>query len=427
MRLKWDALGFDPATLQAMADEFGRIHEDVQTGRKTRWRIYLGRRDGRVLYLSGLPTRLSATPPRFASRHAAEAVLEMMRSAIRSGENTPDEVIDAYLPSEYSKELIETHVERYVTRWRALVESSKRSPNSLLDIERWTKPGGLWGWWNGRDIRLLTNGDVEQWHAWLAVRPRKKRKGTIRGKTQANASGGFKAFLNWAATSGSSGTGQAWAVPIFPVIDKDSEVTATISPERVLAIIEAVPWDRRGIFLAQAGESVRFSAAASMQMSDVDPKTLELHWYKARKGRAIDSPVGVQKNKARVRREPWLPELRKWLEWRIETADPEAILAGRETALFWNPYAANARREWGYDAYRNVWDAACEKMGEDIAPQAGTRHSILSKLAEILPEATLQNQSMHRDRRSLAHYTVGARPDPVAMVRAIRPKTKAEK
>jgi len=211
------------------------------------------------------------------------------------------------------------------------------------------------------------------------------------------------------------------------VIDKDSEVTATISPERVLAIIEAVPWEHRGIFLAQAGESARFSAAATMQLSDIDPNTLELHWHKARKGRAIDSPVGTLKNKARVRREPWLPELREWIEWRLETADPEAVLAGRETALFWDPSAGNPRREWGYGAYRTVWNAACEKAGEDIAPQAGTRHSILSRLAEILPEATLQNQSMHKDRRSLARYTVGARPDPVAMVRAIRPETKTKK
>jgi hypothetical protein len=296
-----------------------------------------------------------------------------------------------------------------------------------IDIERWTKPGGLWSWWYGRDIRLLQNRDVEEWHAWLAVRPREKRNGTIRGKTQANASDGFRAFLNWAATSSSSGAGHAWPVPIFPVIDKDSEVTATISPERVMAIIEAIPWKQRGIFLAQAGESVRFSAAAPMQMSDIDPSTLELHWYKARKGRAIDSPVGVQKNKARVGREPWLPELRKWLEWRLETADREAILAGKETALFWNPEADNPRREWGYDSYRDTWDEACGKVGEDIAPQAGTRHSILSKLAEILPEATLQNQSMHKDRRSLAHYTVGARPDPVAMVQAIRPKKPSQK
>ena len=86
MRLKWDALGFDPATLTAMADEFGHVHEDAQPGRKTRWRIYLGKRGGRPLYLSALPTRLSAKPPRFASRRAAEVVLEMMRSAIRPGE-----------------------------------------------------------------------------------------------------------------------------------------------------------------------------------------------------------------------------------------------------------------------------------------------------------------------------------------------------
>ena len=56
------------------------------------------------------------------------------------------------------------------------------------------------------------------------------------------------------------------------------------------------------------------------------------------------------------------------------------------------------------------------------ATEAGTHHSIPSTLAEILTPTTLQVQSMHKDRRSLEHYTTGAKPDPAAMVRAIRPK-----
>ena len=47
---------------------------------------------------------------------------------------------------------------------------------------------------------------------------------------------------------------------------------------------------------------------------------------------------------------------------------------------------------------------------------------MISKLAEVLPLVVLQEQTRHRDSRSLAHYTVGAKPDPVAMVRAIRPQ-----
>ena len=62
-------------------------------------------------------------------------------------------------------------------------------------------------------------------------------------------------------------------------------------------------------------------------------------------------------------------------------------------------------------------------MGVDIPLQEGTRHTVISRLAEVLPLVVLQEQTRHRDARSLAHYTVGARPDPVAMVHAIRPRS----
>jgi hypothetical protein len=135
----------------------------------------------------------------------------------------------------------------------------------------------------------------------------------------------------------------------------------------------------------------------------------------------LDSPIGSQKNSVNVRREPWLPELRKWLEYRLALVDPEDAIAKRATALFWNPRAENPDLSFAYDAYLVAWRIACKKVGESIAPQAALRNSILSRLAEVLTPATLQAQSMHKDRRSLDHYTSGAKPDPVAMVQAIRP------
>ena len=45
----------------------------------------------------------------------------MMRSAIRAGFQTPDEVIDDYLPHEFSKELIETWVAKYLRALQALL------------------------------------------------------------------------------------------------------------------------------------------------------------------------------------------------------------------------------------------------------------------------------------------------------------------
>ena len=64
-------------------------------------------------------------------------------------------------------------------------------------------------------------------------------------------------------------------------------------------------------------------------------------------------------------------------------------------------------------------------MGEDIAAQAGSRHSMLSRLAEVLTPDALKSQSQHLGLTSLADYPVSAKPNHAAMVRAIRPSSGA--
>jgi len=95
-------------------------------------------------------------------------------------------------------------------------------------------------------------------------------------------------------------------------------------------------------------------------------------------------------------------------------------------SIFLEQGQRNAAKSWSYTAYAKCWNAACLKVGEDIAPQAGTRHSVLSRLAEVLTPDALKSQSQHRSLQSLAHYTVGAKPNHAAMVRAIRPSESRE-
>ncbi len=398
-----------------MANEFGGIYETRQKGRKPRWRIFLGKRDGRMLWISRLPSRRGTKLPPFESREQAQTLLDMMRSAIRSGGTTPDEIIDAYLPEEFSKELVETWATKYLDHWRARVSSGDKSPNTLREIERWSKAEGHWGWWWNRDARTLTNGDVEEWHRWLAARVIPETDRTLGAKTRNNISDGFRAMLRWASMSGAQGAGQAWPVPNFPHVSYSKTRTATLPVERVLKVLEAIPWERRGIFLAVAFESLRFSAGAAHLLEDYDTKTGEVFWHRGRQGQRLDAPVRGQKNNEATRRVPWAPELIRWLNWRVEQATDEDKLAGRAQSLLWDPLAHNSDKAWNYTSYRRCWNAACLKAGEDIAPQAGTRHSILSRLAEVLTPDALKGQSQHRSLQSLAHYTIGAKPNHAAM------------
>ena len=39
-----------------------------------------------------------------------------------------------------------------------------------LGLRCWAKADGFFGWWWGADVRAITAGHVEDWHAWLATR-----------------------------------------------------------------------------------------------------------------------------------------------------------------------------------------------------------------------------------------------------------------
>ena len=104
-------------------------------------------------------------------------------------------------------------------------------------------------------------------------------------------------------------------------------------------------------------------------------------------------------------REPWHPELQRWLEWRIQQTPAEKILRGAEVALFWNPTANNKAKRWTPDPAEREWRRACEKAGYDIPLQEGTRHSTLTALGATLPERVLRPFSRHRDSRSLDRYS----------------------
>ena len=66
--------------------------------------------------------------------------------------------------------------------------------------------------------------------------------------------------------------------------------------------------------------------------------------------------------------------------------------------------------------------AACKQCREKISMGEGLRHSVISALAEVLPERPLRAHTRHRDGRSLDAYAIGARPDYAALVAKVSPE-----
>jgi integrase len=286
-------------------------------------------------------------------------------------------------------------MEEYLAHFRELVAQGKRSPTTLREIERYAKPEGKgsvggFSYWYGRNARDLTNGDVEDWHKWLGKR-------AISPKTQKLISDAFRAFmrrLEW--------RNEVDRVPQFPAIEVPEYAPRIITVERQAEILNAIPWERRGAFLCAATEALRLSEIRALNIDDY--KDGRLRVAKTMQGPRIDAPVAHTKNRSAEWRELWSPELVEWIEWRLEQATPKRRLAG-EVALFWNPTARNVAKRWGPNPIEEEWQRACEKVGEDVAFQEGTRHCILTTLGSELPERMLQAFSRHRDAKSLSHYT----------------------
>jgi integrase len=74
-------------------------------------------------------------------------------------------------------------------------------------------------------------------------------------------------------------------VPVFPTIDQVEYAAKTITPERLLRVLAAIPWERRGVFLVMAFEQLRVSEAVALKIEDWDGEQLHIHASRCKRGR----------------------------------------------------------------------------------------------------------------------------------------------
>ena len=397
--------------------DLGHVQNERLPSGETRHRI--------VIHVNGRRIRISRQLHKngievpFSRREDAEFVLSGIRTLVAQG-LTVEHAIAQYRPMECPEDLVENRMAEYLEHFRELVEQGKRSPTTLGEIERYAQPDGHFSYWYGQSAWELTYGDIEDWHKWLGRRQnrsnRTKRK-TLSPKTQKNVSDAFRAFLRRLKRRG-----QIDNVPEFPSIETQEYAARRITMEAQARILEAIPWERRGLFLAAATEALRAGELRPLNLDDYRDGQLRI--TKTTQGHGTEARIeAVTKNRSGEWRELWNPELMRWIEWRLEQATPTARLAG-EVALFPNPTAtpANRAKRWTHETITDEWKRACAKVGEDVPFQEGTRHSILTVLGSELPERMLQAFSRHRDAKSLDHYA-----KPRATRAAIRKATNKDR
>ena len=288
-----------------LAGEFGRVQRrrDGRAG----WEIDLGRHvRPRYLY--------SARGVRLQTRTIADSVLAAIRTQIAKGVN-PQAAVDEFAPVSSEPNRIGRHIAAYLAEQEDRASRLEISPNHLRELKRCSREEGAFSWWSHASIHEIDAKSLADWRRWLA------RDRDLSPKSVRNILGYFRAFLTWLYRLDQ--IDRVPAVPVVPIVDHTPTILSGTSQ---MAILQAIPVERRGAFLA-ACHGARPGEIRALDVSDVEEREgipgLRIH--RAMKGPNSTAPIGGTKTGEAA----WIPideELCEWIQWRLDKRAAAAFI-----------------------------------------------------------------------------------------------------
>jgi integrase len=330
----------------------------------------------------------------------AERILHHLREEVWRGRVLED-VLAPYLPAHADPLLVESRLEAWLALKRRQTESGEMSPGTLREYERYARPDGHFSWWYGKSVLEIDYGRVEDWNVWLASRG-------IAPKTRFNVVAAFHSFVTWLYKRN-----EIRQVPSFDWPRPDEYQPTIIPPETQDAILDAIPEDSRGIFLAMFLMGVRPGEARALDCGDLHTRGRTLTVSKAVKGRGPSEVIrGTKTRKARS--VPVHPDLDEWISRNI----PKVKLVIGDAPLFVNPRTG---RRWKETAIKRVFYKARGAAGAPAVSlyEAGKHSMATEAYARIGDERVVQEMLGHADARSTRRY---AQLQPAALVQVLRPR-----
>ena len=215
--------------------------------------------------------------------------------------------------------------------------------------------------------------------------------------------GQFRAFLSWLMSAEDLD-----AMPKFPHVTWNQKPPEILTIEGQRAVLDAIPFEDRGIFLA-CRHTVRPGEARALDLADY--RDTNLHIHAAVKGQYSSSEIGSAKE-GNWRIIGADEELQAWIEWRLSKATKEERLRQRGVPLFPNWRARNEARRWTTYTMTRAWNLAAKSVGADVSLYPGTKHTTMTDLArQGVDTKKLQQFAGHADRRSTDHYVLLADKD----------------
>jgi len=330
----------------------------------------------------------------FESKDQAEALLRTIR--ILAQEVGKTNAIDRFAPVASHKRRVGVWLEAWLADFEEKVRAGERAPRTLRDYKRWSAKGGHFEFWRNRSILLIGPAASKEWLRWLRLRG-------IQGKTAWNVVAGFRAFLGWLVE-----IEELDRAPRMEWPKKRRTQPTIIGQATQRALLDAIPEDARGVFLAMALLCIRPSEAVEMtsrQLRGDGWITIDVSRADRRMGSGT-KPVKNDEPKTL----PIPDELAGWIgTWVPRERRVKGCL------LFTNPHTEGP---WSETSLKRAWYRACTEVGIEVSLYNGTKHSTATDLRrQGVPLDVIQRLCGHRDSRSTEVY---AKLADQALVEALR-------
>ena len=279
------------------------------------------------------------------TRQAAENLLAKIRAKVAVGKPVQAVLIDYKRDS-----TAHLTVHRFVADWLADLDIREQagdlSPTYTRNLKRYAQPAGHLEFWREKTIHDISAATLRDFGRWLALRRTRNRQGNetdqvLSATTRRKVLGAFHAFCEWLRQ------GELISVvPPFPKVPRTEHQPVIISMEAQAAILQAIPWEERGAFLAAAC-GARPGEVRAYDIDDPyqDDEGCWIRTNKAVQGQNAHEAAPRTKNR-RAGDLPCSAELWEWILWRLDQVQPSARLQGKKIPLFVNPTGRVAAKRW---------------------------------------------------------------------------------
>lgn len=309
---------------------------------------------------------------RIRDRETAEAALDMIRAAVANGA-TPLQAITPYLRQTGDRFTVERRYRAFVEAKAAEAEHGQVGARRARDLEGHLRRGWLLPIAR-RSILELSYADLEELRSTLFDRG-------LAPKSVKHVLDDLRTFLRWLERRG-----ELPRVPQFPLVKVPDYLPTIPTGVQQDAMMEAIPWEARGFFLARG----------YMGLRDEEAVRANVEHYRAGPGRDADELL-VQGKGGRLRLLPVDLEVARWVREFRPVAGP------REPGepLFWNP---RTEGRWVASPRRRVMLRAMKAAGFSTRPNEALRHCFGTRTAaRLLREGQGQGDAIRTVMAVMGH------------------------